>query len=155
MGKLWTLHIDGAARNNPGPAGAGFVLHRGEELVIEAGFYLEEKTNNQAEYLALLIGLFHVKQLLDCDDSLLIVSDSQLLVRQMIGQYKVKNGGLLPLKFLASSELTTVSHSFKHVLRSENKKADRMANEGIDRQIPLPPEFLKFLHHEQDSTGIC
>jgi len=141
----WKVFIDGASRNNPGPAGAGVHILKNDKLVLEKGFYLGLKTNNQAEYLALLLGIFYVKKNLCKDDMLLIVSDSQLLVRQMEGAYRVKNVDLKPLYQLANQLLHGINYSILHVLREDNKDADRMANVGLDKRSRVPSDFLQVL----------
>src|SRR5437867_2256163 len=75
----WKLSVDGASRNNPGPAGAGIYLIKNEHVVEASGYALGVKTNNQAEYLALLIGLVYLRQHMEPRDLVLIISDSQLL----------------------------------------------------------------------------
>src|SRR5579872_1960103 len=87
---VWTLFVDGASRNNPGPSGAGMYIEKDGVLVIKDGYFLGIKTNNQAEYLALLLGLFMVAEHMHGKDQLRIISDSQLLVRQLMGVYKVR-----------------------------------------------------------------
>src|SRR5690349_12915959 len=82
----WKLFIDGAARNNPGKAGAGIYILKNDQEVCKEGFYLGVKTNNQAEYAALLVGLYYIKQYIEPHDHLDIISDSQLLVRQFNGE---------------------------------------------------------------------
>src|SRR5688500_17863614 len=85
------VYIDGAARNNPGPSGSGICIKRGNEIVFEQGFFIGNRTNNQAEYFALLISIFFIKQYHKKNELVLIYSDSQLLVRQMLGVYKVRD----------------------------------------------------------------
>ena len=97
----WRLFIDGASKNNPGPAGSGFVLFKNKEILCRQGFYLGTKTNNQAEYYALVLGIFFAKKYMQNNERLTIISDSQLLVRQMSGIYRVKDAGLCQLKNLA------------------------------------------------------
>src|SRR5437868_5897704 len=79
----YKLFIDGASRNNPGPSGAGIFILKDGELLHKEGFFLGSKTNNQAEYMALLIGLFILKKKLESHSLVHIISDSQLLVRQL------------------------------------------------------------------------
>lgn len=141
----WKLFIDGAARNNPGPAGAGICLIKNDKQVKKLGFYLGNKTNNQAEYGALLIGVYYLKQHIEPDDHADIISDSQLLVRQFKGEYKVKHHELKPLHMLAKKMLEGVTFSVTHVLREHNEIADEMANKGIDEKKKLPAEFLTLL----------
>ena len=145
----WTLFVDGASRNNPGPAGAGIYLLKDSEKVHKKGFFLGSKTNNQAEYLALLIGLFLVKNEMAAHDTLRVVSDSQLLVRQIKGEYRVKNALLKPLHALASTWTKECDAHIVHVLRTENTHADAMANHGLDKKVPLPPAFVACLNNHE------
>jgi len=145
----WMVYIDGAARNNPGPAGVGIYVTDGKKSIIKKGFYLGEKTNNQAEYLALAIAIFLIKKTcaentIDCPP-LHFISDSELLVKQMNKHYKVKNPVLIKIKSLIETMLHGAAYSFKHVLRHENTIADELANHGIDKKNKLPTDFLKFL----------
>ncbi len=87
----WELYVDGAARNNPGPAGAGFYLLKNGVPVEEQGMFLGKKTNNQAEYLALLLGVYYAQRHMGPEDTLVIKADSELMVRQVQGIYKIKN----------------------------------------------------------------
>lgn len=141
----WKLYIDGAARNNPGPAGAGIYITKNDKTIKKLGFYLGSKTNNQAEYGALLIGIFYLKDLVEPHDHVDIISDSQLLVRQFKGEYKVKHPELKPLHLLAKNMLATITYSISHVLREHNLVADEMANVGIDEKKKLPVEFITLL----------
>lgn len=141
----WKLFIDGAARNNPGPAGAGLFLLKNDAPVEQRGFFLGNKTNNQAEYFALLLGLFYLKKHICQGDLVLIISDSQLLVRQVIGQYKVKNKELKPMCSLAHVLLEGITYNVVHVLREENQQADALANKGIDKKYKPPQQFLELL----------
>ncbi|MGE0206970.1 MAG: ribonuclease HI family protein [Candidatus Babeliales bacterium] len=141
----WKLFIDGASRNNPGRSGAGVYLLKNEEPVYKEGFYLGIKTNNQAEYLALLLGIFSVKNLLNPEDILYVVSDSELLVRQIKGEYKVKKPELKLLYTCVFSMLKDINYSFCHVLRHLNKEADALANKGIDDGTPVPQDFSLLL----------
>ena len=143
----WKLFIDGASKNNPGPAGSGFVLIKDKEVVCEQGFYLGKKTNNQAEYYALVLGVFFTKKYIKKDEHLTIISDSQLLVRQMNGIYKVKDAQLAQLKNLAKTWLEDYNYKVHHVLREHNTLADEMANRGVEKKTSLPQEFLHSLQH--------
>ena len=127
----WTLFTDGASRGNPGEAGAGAYLVNGAGEEIGLRRYLGRATNNQAEYAALLLCLkklvaMGVKQVS-------IKADSQLMIRQLEGLYKVKSEDLLPL-FLEAKQLLGNFEKVKvaHIPREENKKADQLANEAID-----------------------
>src|SRR5579862_8217660 len=87
----WRVCIDGASRNNPGPSGAGIFITKNKKAIYEEGFYLGKKTNNQAEYLALVIALFFLHEHAHSADAIHIISDSELLVKQVRGVYKVRN----------------------------------------------------------------
>jgi len=128
---LWT---DGAARGNPGPAGGGAILKSltGEVIATES-LYLGHTTNNIAEYRALLIGL---ERALCCGVRHIEVrADSELLIKQLRGEYRVRSEGLKPL-FDAAKKLLVRFQSSKltHVRREHNVEADRLANRGIDER---------------------
>ena len=141
----WVIHIDGASRNNPGKSGAGIVMKKDGEVVSREGFYLGIKTNNQAEYYALLLSLFFVHRYAQPDDLIRIASDSELLVKQMAGTYKIKNEGLKPLFALAQSLLSAYTIKIMHVMREDNVEADAMANKGIDSKKAVPRTFMATL----------
>jgi ribonuclease HI len=147
----FTVFIDGASRNNPGPAGAGIYLLKDSDEFYKQGYYLGIKTNNQAEYLALLLGLFVIKNHIGPHDTVRIVSDSQLLVRQLLGEYRVKNVDLKPLHRLGRLMLDECGGHIAHVLRTENTQADRMANVGLDKKNPVPADFITFLRRHDIS----
>ena len=127
----FTLNIDGAARGNPGPAGAGVVIRAGGKIFEEFGEYLGETTNNQAEYRALVLALRQARQWGVREVE--VLSDSELLVKQMIGEYRVKNPELKIL-YQEAVDLKRGFERFsiRHVPRAENAAADRMANRAID-----------------------
>lgn len=126
------IYTDGAARGNPGPAGAGVVVIDEDGAVIsEVSKYLGETTNNQAEYQALIIALEEARKL--GAETLSIFSDSELLVRQIQGEYLVKNEGLKRLFKLAKDKLKGFGkHTIAYLPRERNKHADRLANRAID-----------------------
>jgi ribonuclease HI len=131
------LFTDGASRGNPGEAGAGIVLldDDNQELVARS-LYLGRSTNNVAEYKALILGLETATQL-GCS-RLAIFMDSQLIVRQVQGRSKVKNSNLKPLFDEVKSLLANInSWSIDHVPRAENKRADELANRGIDERTGI------------------
>ncbi len=134
MERHLTAHIDGASRGNPGPSAFGVIIHEGETLLISYSEYFGEATNNHAEYRGLLSALNHSIKLKAT--SLTIFSDSELLVRQMNGVYRVKSPGLRPLYDKARILASRLKH-FKiiHIVRSENREADRLASRAIDEQI--------------------
>jgi ribonuclease HI len=135
-------NIDGGARGNPGPAGFGAHLVRaadGSEVAALYGF-LGHTTNNVAEYAALLALLEHALPLEP--EHLEIRSDSQLLVRQMRGEYKVKDANLKVLHAEARALASRLGRvTYVHVPREENREADALANQAMDEQAsntPLP-----------------
>ncbi len=126
-------HVDGGARGNPGPAGAGIVLRDADddEIIHEAGLYLGRATNNVAEYRALLYALETAAQL--GAGGVDVFSDSQLMVRQMTGEYRVRNAGLKPLFERAQELAASLGQcTFTHVRREENTEADRLVNEAVN-----------------------
>ncbi|MBI5079029.1 ribonuclease HI family protein [Candidatus Saganbacteria bacterium] len=126
-----TIYTDGAARGNPGPAGIGIVIKKGHETLLEAAAYIGKTTNNVAEYLALIRGL--EEALLLRAEEVEVFADSELLVKQINGEYKVKNEGLIPLSHHARSLVAKFKRfSITHKAREENKRADALANRGID-----------------------
>lgn len=125
-------HVDGASRGNPGPAGYGAYLRLDNGDVIEACGFLGTTTNNVAEYAGLLEALILARQ--EGAKEVEIVSDSLLLVNQMLGLYKVKHENLRPLFLKAISMARTFDRfSIRHTLRAGNKDADRLANRAVDR----------------------
>ncbi len=126
-----TLRTDGGARGNPGPAGAAFVLEGESGRLACGGRYLGEATNNVAEYEALIWGLENA--LAAGIDDLVVLMDSELIVKQLLGQYRVKNAGLKPL-FVRAMQLRRDFATFeiRHVRREDNKLADELANEAMD-----------------------
>jgi ribonuclease HI len=128
----WLLMVDGAARGNPGDAGCGAAIcDESGAVVKELSRYLDRTTNNVAEYEGLLIGLDALIQL--GRKKIRVQSDSQLLVRQLNGEYRVKDE---KLKVLYQRALTLLrqfdSYRILHVYREMNRVADRLANRGID-----------------------
>jgi ribonuclease HI len=130
---LWT---DGAARGNPGPAGIGVMLKAPDGTVIVAeGRSIGHATNNVAEYRALLLGL--EKALERGVRRVEVRADSELLIKQLRSEYRVKNAGLRPLFEQASAMLRRFEFfRLTHVRREHNAEADRLANEGIDNATP-------------------
>jgi ribonuclease HI len=130
-----SLYTDGGARGNPGPAGIGVVIKDGDKIIKEIKKYIGEATNNQAEYQALILGLSELKKM---DGKNLEVScflDSELIVKQLNLQYKVKNKDLAPL-FVRAWNLSKgfKKCKFSHVFREQNKEADRLVNEALDER---------------------
>lgn len=131
------INIDGASRGNPGPASAAWVIRdaRDGQVVLEEGLFLGSETNNRAEYFALLFALEDA--LLLSAGAVEIRSDSELLVKQMRGEYRVKNRNLKPL-FLRARRMADSFMQFKirHVPRAQNTDADRAANAALDAERP-------------------
>jgi len=132
---VWTLRCDGGARGNPGPGALGYALFEPGGREVEArGEYVGEVTNNVAEYRALIAGL-------EAADghgagAVRVCMDSELVVRQMRGEYRVKNAGLKPLHAAATraaARLTSVR--YVEVPRAENARADQLVNETLDRVL--------------------
>ncbi len=136
-----TLHAftDGASRGNPGESGIGIIIKDGKGNVLASIFgYIGLATNNVAEYTALLACLRKAAEL-KCTD-LVVHSDSELLVRQMQGTYKVKEPRLRQFVQEARTMMTNggLQCRFVHVTRDRNKEADELANLGIDSRQPVP-----------------
>ncbi|HOM78029.1 MAG TPA: ribonuclease HI family protein [bacterium] len=131
----YTLHTDGGSRGNPGPSAAGIVLYNSKnEVVRKGGKYLGNGTNNEAEYQALLIGLKTAIQEgvknLDC------VLDSELIVKQMKGLYKIKSPNLQKFSMeIKKLEKNFDSIDYKHVGREKNSEADAMVNLALDKVL--------------------
>ena len=138
------LRTDGGSRGNPGPAGAGFVIEVADEIVCRGGMFIPNATNNVAEYEAFIWGLENVAAL--GHREVTVYADSELLVKQINGQYRVKNEGLKPLFARAKAALRAFdSHRVVHVRREFNTEADLMANGAMDERstvgdAPVSPE---------------
>jgi ribonuclease HI len=126
------IFTDGAARGNPGPAGIGVVVLDGEKKLLEEyKEFLGHATNNIAEYRALLAGLKAAKKYLPCSISFCL--DSELVVRQMKGEWRVRDENLLNLFGQAKGMLGDFEKvEFKYVPRDQNKAADKLANQALD-----------------------
>jgi ribonuclease HI len=130
--KRAVLYADGAARGNPGPAGAGAALvDESGRVVGEATRYIAHATNNVAEYTALIIGLEEARRH-DVQD-LEIRMDSKLVVEQMNGKWKIKHPNLRPLAIQAGALLASFpKRLIRHIPREQNTIADTLANRAID-----------------------
>jgi ribonuclease HI len=129
------VHVDGGARGNPGPAAVAAVAAApGGEVLAEDSAYIGEATNNVAEYRALLLGLDLARRL--GAREVRVACDSELVARQIGGQYKVKHGGLRPLHREAMSTLRSFDRwSVSSVRREENERADELVNETLDEAL--------------------
>jgi len=135
--KRATLYTDGGARGNPGPAAIGFVLTGIGSVPILFKKYLGKATNNQAEYQALLAGLSRAKK--EGVKDLMCYLDSELVVKQVRGEYRVKNEDLK--KILHEIRILLpyfTSVTFQHVPRAKNKIADGLVNEALDAHNKTP-----------------
>jgi len=130
------IHTDGASRGNPGDAAFAYTIERDGAADIEVAGRLGRQTNNQAEYAALVRALEHALRL-GAEHRLVVHSDSELMVKQMRGEYKVKNGDLRDLyeraRKLAGQFASPVT--FKHVRRELNKRADELCNLALDGEF--------------------
>lgn len=146
----YEIFVDGASRGNPGKAGAGIFIKHKNKALLKKGFFLGEKTNNQAEYLALALAVFLLREKIlkghSKNVSVTITSDSELLTKQMKGLYKVKNPVLRDIKKLIETISEPMDCTFTHVLREKNKIADQLANDGIDKKSKMPTKFTSLLH---------
>ena len=127
-----TLYTDGGARGNPGPAAFAYVLEDGDGTVLAAhGEKIGVATNNVAEYRGLVAGLAKAVELELPEVE--VMSDSELLVKQMRGEYKVKNEALRELSLEAARLARRLdSVGYRHVRRAQNELADRLVNEALD-----------------------
>jgi ribonuclease HI len=126
------VNVDGGARGNPGPAAAAAVAaDEAGEVVGERSAYIGEATNNVAEYRALLLGLELARELGASEVE--VINDSELVARQVGGEYKVKHAGLKPLFIEAMRELRQFdSWAVRAVRREHNERADELVNEALD-----------------------
>jgi ribonuclease HI len=147
MSDTWTIYTDGGSRGNPGPAAYAYVIKRPGVADIEEKCYLGQTTNNIAEYTGLVKALEHAKEL--GGRKLVVNSDSELMVKQMNGQYRVKNAGLLPLyQRAAALRKQFDSVTIKHVYREHNSQADALCNEAMDNPRNAKPR--SFAAHDSN-----
>jgi ribonuclease HI len=138
-GQRLILRTDGGSRGNPGPAGAGIVIESATGTLLAKGSkFLGKITNNQAEYHALILGLQAVARYQPL--AVQVFLDSELVVHQMNGRYQVKDAGLRPLYQQAKQLAAALPEvSFAAVPRSQNHRADALANEAMDAGSKSPP----------------
>lgn len=133
------VHTDGGSRGNPGPAACGFVIEKNGTEIFKGAKYLGKVTNNFAEYSGVIVAL---EWLLSSNEnlvnvtSIIFILDSELVVRQLTGVYRIKEQTLQKLSAEVKNliEKIDVKIDFKNVLRNDNKEADRLLNEELDRQ---------------------
>lgn len=141
MTNKYLIHTDGGSRGNPGPAAIGVVIKKSDGgTKHEYGEFLGHATNNEAEYKAVIFALKKLKQLVGKKEAgaakIEVHADSELLVRQLNGQYKVTAEKVQPLFLeLWNLKLDFGEVVFKHVPREENKEADRLVNVALDREL--------------------
>ncbi len=134
-----SIYTDGGSRGNPGPAGAGAVIYHDNEEIGHVSKYLGTQTNNWAEYEALILALTTAHRLLGSpiDEHVAIHMDSELIVKQMKGEYRVKDSELKKqherVRSLIMESFPNIS--FTHVPREENSVADQYANDAMDRMV--------------------
>jgi len=130
----FTIYSDGASRNNPGEAGAGVYILPAAGAPVKICRYLGQTTNNIAEYTAAIIGLQYVRE--QGATKVKLLADSELLVKQLNGQYRVKNEGLKPLYQKVKGLIAAIgSVEVQYIPRAMNKEADALANKAIDEKI--------------------
>ncbi|HEY1042057.1 MAG TPA: reverse transcriptase-like protein [Candidatus Paceibacterota bacterium] len=134
----FTIYADGGSRGNPGPAGSGAIIrNESGETVATVSEYLGVSTNNVAEYTAVLRALEKLAAMLEStskEADVEVRMDSMLVVRQMSGEWKIKHENMKPLAASTNEVIQRFrSVSFAHVYREDNKDADKLANEAMDR----------------------
>lgn len=137
-----TVYTDGGALNNPGPAASAYVIYSEGKIIFQEGVYLGPQTNNYAEYTAVILALEKIKELFfrhsgEQSDSRIdridFISDSNLLVNQLNGLFKVKNAGIreLVLKVRVLEQEVNIPVSYTHVLREKNTVADALVKQTL------------------------
>lgn len=128
---MLNVFTDGASKGNPGRAGIGIAIFQKDELLEEHSEYIGKKTNNQAEYEAVI---FALNRLISIGESKAVLfSDSEFLVKQLNGEYKVKAENIKPLYFKILSLLKKISVTFIWIQREKNSIADKLANQGVEK----------------------
>lgn len=134
------IFADGGSRGNPGPAALGVVIEdENENLIKEYGEFLGEKTNNEAEYEAVIFALKKFKHLFGKkkikEMEVVVKTDSELLVRQLNGEYKIENANLQPLFMkIWNLKIDFGKINFQHIVREKNKQADRLVNDILNQK---------------------
>ena len=135
------VNTDGGARGNPGPAGIGVSISAGKKELMYLSKYIGEKTNNEAEYLALVEAIKHLNEKKLSPTNIKFLLDSELVVKQVTGIYKVKKPHLMVFIDQITHELSLLKQrgcqniSFKHVPRALNKRADQLVNQALDEKL--------------------
>lgn len=128
----YVLRVDGAARGNPGPGGGGAVLFKNDaEIKADYQYFGENITNNEAEYRALLLGLKMISS--DKHSNVTVQMDSELIVRQLQGEYNVNNDNLEDYWKKVYNKMKNFEQiNFQHIPRKQNKRADQLANKALN-----------------------
>ena len=131
-----TIYCDGGSRGNPGMASSGFVVYKDGEKIYEGGKFLGINTNNFAEYMAVVLSLEWLLESGYVDGTVNFFLDSELVVKQLTGLYKIKNEILLSLVFKIKDleKKLGSKFSYTHILRAKNKEADLVVNRILDEQ---------------------
>lgn len=134
------IHTDGGSRGNPGPAACAFVAEKDGREIIKASKFLGDQTNNHAEYHGVLLALNWLasqSSMIDRNSSIIFFLDSELVVKQINGLYKVKDENLRNLFFEVLTLMKKLGGDFifKHVLREKNKVADQLVNDELDKNL--------------------
>ncbi len=141
------VFIDGASKNNPGLSGAGVVLYRNSRKIKELSVFLGKTTNNCAEYASFILGLQEVVKLGEKKAS--FYSDSQLLVNQINGIYKIKNQNLFLLQVIAKNLISALEEfKIEFIDREENKEADNLANLAVKKEVSRIERTFKMGVHK-------
>lgn len=131
----YCLKFDGCSKGNPGPSGAGAVIYRNDSEVWSRSIYVGDKeTNNVAEYSGLILGLNKASEL--GIREMLVIGDSELIIKQMKGEYKVKSLNIMDF-YLRAKRLATLFDEiqYQHVYRKDNVRADELANIGLEIKV--------------------
>ena len=127
------LFTDGGARSNPGPGAVGIVLQKNDSVLVQRAKYIGKVTNNQAEYQALILGL---GEAMEHTKELKCLLDSELVVKQLNGEYRVKDEKLKPLfEKVKKLEEGFTKITFQHIPREKNKLADQLLNNELDKKL--------------------
>ena len=152
MKEALTIWIDGACSGNPGPAGVGVVIKEGEQIIKEISKFIGEATNNIAEYTALKEALTQAQK--ETKGVVKIFTDSELLAKQVTGQYKIKNENLAVLfQEVSQLSLRFKSVEIQHIPRERNQQADKLATQAIkSKQGKTIASTFKYVEEESPSS---
>ena len=151
------MYVDGCAKGNPGPAGAGAVMTDEEgQVIFELCKYLGKRTNSEAEYESLILGLEKVVGDYEVDD-LVVRSDSEFMVRQMNGEYQVRKPEMIALKAQVDSLVGQLKgFRIEHIPRERNREADRLSNEAVmGKGAKKPGRYISPVDVDAFCTARC